>query len=76
MKIEIEVPDIITAAKAINNAMAAYGNIVWSIILGCEVPKNFQSLANLDDDELTKRLDCLKGIYEQLEAIETKMKEV
>ena len=75
MKIEIEVTDITTAAKAINNAMAAYGNIVWSIILGCEVPKNFQPLANLDDDELTKRLDCLKDICEQLEAVETKMKE-
>lgn len=70
MKIEIEIPDITTAAKAINNAMVAYGDIVYSVILGCEVPQKFQPLTNLEEDELTKRFDCLKGIYKQLEEIE------
>jgi hypothetical protein len=70
MKIEIEVPDITTAAKAINNAMVAYGDIIYSVILGCEVPQKFQPLANLDEEELVKRFDCLKGICQQLEEIE------
>ena len=70
MKIEIEVPDIKTAADAINNALVTYGDIVWSVILGCEVPNKFRPLAKLDEDELTKRLDCLKSIYKQLEEIE------
>ena len=70
MKIEIEVTDITTAAKAINNAMVAYGDIIYSVILGCEVPQKFQPLSKLDEEELTKRFDCLKGIYKQLEEIE------
>lgn len=70
MKIEIDVPDITTASKAINNAMAAYGHIVYSLILGCEVPNKLQPLAKLDEEELTKRFNCLKSIYKQLEEIE------
>ena len=70
MKIEIEIPDITTTSKAINNAMVAYGDIVYSLILGCEVPNKFQPLAKLDEEELTKRFNCLKSIYEQLEEIE------
>jgi hypothetical protein len=70
MKIEIEVPDIKTAVDAINNAAIAYGDIVSSLILGCEVPQKFQPLAKLDEEELTKRFNCLKNIYKQLEEIE------
>lgn len=70
MKIEIEVPDIKTAVDAINNALVTYGDIVWSVILGCSVPQKLQPLAKLDEEELIKRLDCLKGIYKQLEEIE------
>ena len=70
MKITIEVPDIEIAAKSINNAMVAYGDIVWSIILGCEVPQKFQSLAKLDEEELTKRFNCLRDICKQIEEME------
>ena len=70
MKIEIEVPDIKTAVDTINNAAIAYGDIVWSAILGCEVPRKFQPLTKLSEEELIKRLDCLKSIYKQLEEIE------
>ena len=76
MKIEIEVPDIKTAADAINNALVAYGDIVWSVVLGCSVPQKLQPLAKLDEKELIKRLDCMKSIYEQLEEIEKNIKEV
>lgn len=76
MKIEIEVPDIKTAAIAINNAIVAYNDIVWSIILGCEVPNKFRPLKTLDDEELEKRLSCLKDIYKQLEEMEKNIQEV
>ena len=70
MKIEIEVPDITTASKAINNATVAYGDIISAIMVGCEVPQRFAPLAQLSDEELRKRFNCLKSIYEQLEEIE------
>lgn len=70
MKIVIEVPDIKTAVDAINNAAVAYGDIVWSAILGCEVPRKFQPLAQLGEEELTRRLKCLTSIYKQLEEME------
>lgn len=75
MKIEIEVPDIKTAADAINNAAILYGDVISCIHLGCSVPAKARPLKNLTDEELDKRFNCLKQIYQQLEAIETKMKE-
>lgn len=70
MKIEIDIPDITTASKAINNATATYGEIISTIMLGCEVPNRFAPLAQLSDEELTKRFNCLKSICEQLEEME------
>lgn len=70
MKIELEVADVKTVVDAINNATIAYGDIVSCIILDCEVPLKFQPLSNVSDEELTKRFNCLKDIYEQLLSIE------
>ena len=75
MKIEIEIPDIKTAADAINNAAILYGDVIWAISLGCSVPAKAEPFKKLSDEELDKRFNCLKQIYQQLEAIETKMKE-
>lgn len=74
MKIEIEVPDIITAAIAMNNAMIAYGKIVYAVLIGCDVPKEFEPLHNLDEDVLKERYQCLRSMYEQIEAIEKKVR--
>ena len=70
MKIKIEISDITIASKAINNALAAYGDIVSRIVIGCEVPQRFALLTQLSDEELTKRFDCLKSIYNQIEEME------
>ena len=70
MKIEIDIPDITTASKAINNAAATYGEIISTIMVGCEVPQRFAPLARLSDEELRKRFNCLKSICEQLEEME------
>lgn len=75
MKIEIEVSDIKTAVDAVNNAAIAYGDVVSKIILCCDIPKSLEPLKNLSEEELTKRFNCLKQIYEQLEAIEQNKEE-
>lgn len=70
MKITIEVPDITTAAIAVNNATAAYGNILYAAKLQCEVPKGFECLLELDDETMLKQFDCLKSISDQIRHIE------
>lgn len=76
MKIEIEVSDIKTAVDAINNAAIAYGDIISTIMIGCAIPKALEPLTNISEEELTKRFNCLKQIYGQLEEIEKNIKEV
>ena len=70
MEITIKVDDITTFAKALNNAMIAYGDIVWALQIGCDVPKAFEPLRELDEEELNKRMGCLKDVCEQVEDIE------
>ena len=73
MKIEVEVDDITTFAKALNNAMVAYGDIIWSLRIGCDVPKHFWPLGSSDEEELDNRFECLQKLYEQVEKIERGM---
>ena len=70
MKIELEVSDIKTVATAMNNAIIAYGKIIRAIMLGCEIPKDFEPLQSLDDYALLERYRCMQNMYEQIEAIE------
>ena len=52
MKIEIEIGDIETTAKALNNAVAAFGDICSAIFMNCEVPAKFESLKSLYPEDL------------------------
>lgn len=70
MKIEIEVEDISLFAKALNNACISYGDIIWGIYIGCEVPSKFDPLNKLPEGELKARIDCLKDVYRQVENME------
>lgn len=74
-KITIEVEDITLFAKALNNAIIAYGDITWGIFLGCEVPDKFAPLKKLPYEELETRMKCLKDVYRQLEDIERQSRE-
>ena len=74
MLVTLEIPDITEAAKAMNNATVAYGNVLFSAMLCCQVPKNFEFLCDLSDEELKKRYECVKSIYEQIEDIERTVK--
>ena len=73
MVIEIEVDDITLFAKALNNAICAYEDIIWSIDFGC-VPQinsnKFSKLNVLPEEELKKRLNALSDVYKQIAKIE------
>lgn len=70
MKIEIEVEDISLFVKALNNACISYGDVIWGIYIGCEVPSKFAPLKKLPEGELKARIDCLKDVYRQVENME------
>lgn len=70
MKIEVDVDDITLFADALNNAVAAYGDILFGIFIGCEIPSKLEKLKEIPFDELQKRFDCIKNVYEQVLKIE------
>lgn len=70
MKIEIEVNDIELFAKGFNNAIIAYGDIVRSINLGCEIPYKLEALKTISYEDLSLRCGCLIDVYRQIEKIE------
>lgn len=70
MIINIEVSDISLFAKALNNALVSYGDIISSLRFDLEVPIKFESLHQLSDMELENRFNELKQVYFQVENIE------
>lgn len=70
MKVTIEVNDIELFSVALNNAIATYGDILWGIYLGCEIPPKFEKLKTIPFDKLKARQNCLLDIYKQVEQIE------
>ena len=74
MKIEIEVDDISLLAGALNNAVATYGEILLAIYFFCDVPIKVEKLKEIPFDELQKRFDCIKGVYEQVLEIEKEIR--
>lgn len=70
MKITIEIGDVELFAKSLNNAIAAYGNIISAIDLGCEVPLMFDRLKTIPFENLRERYDCLIDVYKQVEQME------
>ena len=70
MKIEIEVDDITLFAGALNNAVASYGNILSAIYCYCDIPAKMEKLKEMPFDELQKRFDCIKNVYDQVLEIE------
>lgn len=76
MKIEIKVDDISLFTDALNNAVATYGNIIFAIYLCCDIPQEFKKLKEIPFEELQKRFDCIKDVYNQVEEIERVIKEI
>ena len=52
--------------KELGNAIAAYGDILWSAYLGFEVPSKFEEFKNLSKSDLKNRIQLLKDFYNSL----------
>ena len=73
MKIEVSTNDITTLAKALNNALIGYNEVINCLYLGCDpVASKLRALENTPHEELRKRVDALNGLYLQIEEIERK----
>lgn len=73
MKVEIEIKDLETFSKALNNAMIVYWDMIASINLGLHPQINgsrFKPLESLPEEELLNRRNALLDVYNQIERIE------
>ena len=52
--------------KELGNAIAAYGKILHSALLGAAVPPEFEKLKQCSDEELRHKMMILKDFYAQL----------
>ena len=52
--------------KELGNAIAAYGKILHSALLGTTVPLEFEKLKGCTDEELKHKMQILKEFYKQL----------
>ena len=75
MTINIEVSDIELFAKALNNAIVSYGDILSSAKFELDLPLKYEHLFQLSDKELEDRFAILKDVYFQVERIERLYKE-
>ena len=55
-----------TQLNELGNAIAAYGDILYMISLGVNIPLKFKELENLSNDELRIRFDSLKQLHYDL----------
>ena len=52
--------------KELGNAIAAYGDILWAVYLGTNVPEKFSELKNLPEEDLKNKMALLKEFYDSL----------
>lgn len=52
--------------KELGNAIAAYGKLLHSALLGTVVPVEFEKLKECSDEELKHKMKILKDFYKQL----------
>ena len=50
----------------LGNAIAAYGRILHSALLGTKVPVEFEKLKACSEEELKHKMQILKDFYNQL----------
>ena len=53
--------------NGLNNAIAAYGDICWSLMLGTEVPAKFEPLKQKSEEEIRARFNALVDFYKKIE---------
>ena len=52
--------------KELGNAIAAYGKILHSALLGTAVPSEFEKLKECSDEELKHKMQILREFYSKL----------
>ena len=52
--------------KELGNAIAAYGKILHSALLGATVPLEFEKLKQCSDEELRHKMQILRDFYNQI----------
>ena len=52
--------------KELGNAIAAYGRILRSALLGMTVPPEFEKLKQCSDEELKRKMQMLKDFHKSL----------
>lgn len=67
MKIELNLEDVDTAAKAINNAAAAYDRLRKMMVVGVDLPLEFEKLYSYEETDIKHHIDILKDILNQLD---------
>lgn len=50
-----------------NGAIASYGEVIWQILFGLDIPKKLSRLKEMPEEELEKRYHSIKKLYEILE---------
>ena len=50
----------------LGNAIAAYGKILHSALLGTPVPREFEKLKECTDEELRHKMQILRDFYNQI----------
>ena len=53
--------------NGLNNAIAAYGDICWGLILGTQVPAKFAPLKQKSEEEIRARINSLVDFYKKIE---------
>ena len=56
-----------TILNGLNNAIAVYGDICWSLILGTEIPTKFEPLKQKSEEETRARFNALVDFYKKIE---------
>lgn len=51
----------------LNNAIVAYGDICWGLILGTQVPAKFEPLKQKSEEEIRARFNSLVDFYKKIE---------
>ena len=52
--------------KEIGNAIAAYGDVLYSVYLGCPISEKYECLTELSDEELRWRFSLLTDFYNKI----------
>ena len=63
--ITLEVDELIL--NGLNNAIAIYWDICWSLIFGTEIPAKFEPLKQRSEEEIRARFNALVDFYKKIE---------